>query len=129
MTLAAQIPDNIKRVSRSLGYALWLDSFNDWFTFSAILQARLDTRQRAALAFMALKTLDADTAAQTVDAALNSGAGMPMVPLASHMDQAAWWADRAEPDELDAYVLASFNAMHPARQADFLAYVPRRADP
>lgn len=52
-------------------------------------------------------------------------AGMPQAPLFNHMDQAAFWADMAEPVELDAYCLASFNRMHPARQSAFLAFVQR----
>ena len=52
---------------------------------------------------------------------------MPQAPLFNHMDQAAFWADMAEPDELDAYCLASFNRMHPARQSAFLAFVQRKA--
>jgi hypothetical protein len=43
------------------------------------------------------------------------------------MDDAAFWADMAEPGELEAYCLASFKRMIPARQMDFLAFVQRRA--
>jgi len=73
MSIAKQIPDHIKRVSRSVGYALWLDNSDDWFGLPVILRARLDARQRAALAFMALKSLDNDDAVLTVEAALRRG--------------------------------------------------------
>ena len=62
------IPKNIKCVARSVGFAIWLDSFDDWFGLSVILRARLDASQRAKLAFMALKSLDPDDAAAVVEA-------------------------------------------------------------
>jgi hypothetical protein len=43
------------------------------------------------------------------------------------MDQAVFWADMAEADELDAYCLASFNRMAPQRQAAFLGFIQGRA--
>ncbi|EEX08744.1 hypothetical protein SL1157_0763 [Ruegeria lacuscaerulensis ITI-1157] len=39
------------------------------------------------------------------------------------MDQAIFWADMAEQEELEAYCVASFKRMYPARQRDFLEYV------
>jgi hypothetical protein len=127
MNISQQIPDNIKRVSRSLGYTLWLDTFEDWDGLSLILRARLTDRQRAALAFIALKALDYDQAVMAAEAALSEGAGQPIAPLFNHMDESAFWADMATPDELDAYALASFNRMAPQRQAAFLGFVQGRA--
>ncbi len=110
-----------------LGYVLTLGTQDAWFGLVPVLVARLTVAERVSLAFMALKALDADDATLTAKAALDRGAGMPIVPLFSHMDGATHWADMAEPDELDAYVLASFNRMAPPRQAAFLDYVQGRA--
>lgn len=74
MSVAKHIPDNIKRVSRSIGYALWVDSGDGWFGLPLILRARLSDKERAALAFYALKSLDHDIACMTADAAL----GVPL---------------------------------------------------
>ncbi|MBZ0129915.1 MAG: hypothetical protein K8F59_12435 [Rhodobacteraceae bacterium] len=126
MSIAKHIPDNIKRVSRSVGYALWLNTSADWFSLPVILRARLDARQRAALAFMALRSLDREDAVLTAEMALSGGAGQPITPLFNHMDEAAFWADMAEPEELEAYCLASFNAMPRGRQAAFLDFVQGR---
>lgn len=71
MNIAKNIPDCIKRVSRSVGYTLWLDHTDAWFGLPVILRARLDPRQRAALAFMALKSLDRDEAVMVADAVIN----------------------------------------------------------
>lgn len=70
MNISQHIPDNIKRVSRSLGYFLWVGTSNDLFGLSVVLRARLTPKQRAALAFSALQSLDHDTACATADAAL-----------------------------------------------------------
>ncbi len=80
MNISQHIPDNIKRVSRSVGYTLWLDTFEDWDGLSLILRARLTDRQRAALAFMALKALDYDQAVMTADAAPNGPSGRKDAP-------------------------------------------------
>ena len=123
MSISQHIPDHIKRVSRAIGYVVWLDHSDDWSGLHTILKARLTIHQRAALAFMALKSLDQDTASQTVHAALVDGAGQPIAPLFNHMDEAAFWADMAAPEELEAYCLASFKAMPRPRQAAFLDFV------
>lgn len=121
-----------KSVARAVGYALTLGDEAAWQGLIIILVSRLSEAERAAFAFSTLSSLPDDHAIATVKAVLGvdlegHGAGMPQAPLFSHMDQAAFWADMAEPDALDAYCLASFNRMAPARQAAFLSFVQRRA--
>ncbi|WP_226627963.1 hypothetical protein [Alloyangia pacifica] len=111
---------------RALGATLKLGTRESWDNLLPILIARLSEEERAALAFVALKTLTPTQAAETALSALPSGAGRPLPALFSCMDEAALWADMAEPEELDAYCLASFNSMHPRRQAAFLHFVTRR---
>ncbi len=55
--------------------------------------------------------------------AVHSKAGLPISYLFSVMDEAAFWADMAAPEELDAYCLASFQRMRPERQKAFLEFV------
>ena len=114
------------KVLRTLGYVLNLGTQEAWWGVVPILKARLTVKERAALAFMALKALDRDDAAKTAEAALCIGAGQPQSPLCDFMDQAAFWADLANPEELEAYCLASFNAMPRGRQAAFLDHVQGR---
>ena len=127
MSIAQHLPDHIKRASRSIGYAAWLNTSETWQGLPVILRSRLDARQRAALAFTVLKSLDRDDAAKTMQAVRSEGAGQPIAPLFNAMDEAAFWADLATPEELDAYTFASFNRMAPARQAAFLNFVQGRA--
>tara|TARA_R110002020_G_scaffold398904_1_gene608804 strand:- start:3396 stop:3638 length:243 start_codon:yes stop_codon:yes gene_type:complete len=70
MNISKHIPAHIKRVSRSIGYFLWVGTSDDLHGVSVILRARLTPRQRAALAFSALQSLDHETACATADAAL-----------------------------------------------------------
>lgn len=114
------------KVVRMLGYVLTLGTQDAWWGLVPVLMARLTIEERAALAFMALKALDGDTANITAEAALCTGAGQPQAPLFGFMDQAAFWADMAEPDELSAYCLASFNAMPCGQQAAFLDHLQGR---
>jgi hypothetical protein len=113
-------------VAKSIGYALTLEHPDAWQGLPVILRARLDERERGMMAYTSLRAMDADNAAAVAGAFLG-GAGMPGAPLFNHMDEAAFWADMAEADELDAYCLASFNRMAPARQTAFLNFIQRRA--
>ncbi len=98
----------------------------DWLDLVSEFLARLTVQERAALAFMALRSLDPEIACVTADTALHSGVGAPLAPLFSFMDEAAFWADMAEPEELEAYCLACFDRMATRRQAAFLDYVNGR---
>lgn len=114
------------KVVRMLGHVLTLGTQDAWWGLVPVLMARLTVEERAALAFMGLKALDRDDAMMTAEAALCAGAGQPQAPLFGFMDQAAFWADMADPEELEAYCLASFNAMPRGRQVAFLDHVQGR---
>jgi hypothetical protein len=125
--MSKSAPDRHKRAARVLGYCLTLDTVDAWWCFAAVIEAQLTVKERTALAFMALNSLDADTAAQVAQANLGDGAGQPIPPLFDYLDEAAFWADMAFPSELEAYCLAAFNRMAPKRQAAFLDHIQARA--
>lgn len=62
MSASKHIPKHIKRVSRSLGYTLILENEAAWDGFTTILRARLTERERAALAYSVLNSMDPDNA-------------------------------------------------------------------
>lgn len=115
---------------RGLGYSLTIGtgpgSEPFWRGLTTILRAQLTREERGALAVVVLRALDHDDAVDASMTALDTGAGQPIAPFLSHMDEAAYWADLAEPDELEAYLLAAFNRMSPRRRADFLDHVQGR---
>lgn len=126
MSVSEHIPRNIKSVARCVGYAAWLDTPDTWLGLPVVLEARLEPRQRAALAYAALRTLTPEQVADVANTVLPDSAGMPIAPLFNHMDEAAFWADMAAPEELEAYCLATFKAMPRVRQAAFLDFVQGR---
>lgn len=125
MSLSLHIPDNIKRVSRMLGYSLMLGTADAWLDFAAVVAARLTDRERAGLAFAALRSLSDEQAAAVAGAVLPDGTSAPIPPLFGYLDEAAFWADMAEPEAVEAYCAACFDRMAPARRADFLDHVQR----
>ncbi|WP_340250880.1 hypothetical protein [Sulfitobacter pontiacus] len=124
------MPPRIKSVSRSLGYCLLLDDLDAWLGVATVLKARLSPSERAALAYVALRAMHPHDAESVAVAALGvvsaPQAGQPVAPLISCMDEAAFWADMATPDEREAYCLASFKAMPYERQCAFLDFVHGR---
>jgi hypothetical protein len=126
MSISQHIPEPIKRVSRSIGYALWLGGVNPWHGVSVVLTSTASGDQRKALAWAVLRSLTPDQIVAVVETVLPEGSSVPIAPLFNHMDEAAFWADMAEPDALEAYCLASFNAMLRPRQVAFLDFVQGR---
>jgi len=115
-----------QRMSRMLGYCLTLGTPEAWSGFSLVAAVRLDVTERAALGFAALNALDTKQARMTAAASLGAACG-PLPPFLGGMEDATQWAEWAGPAELDAYCLAAFRRMAPARQAAFLRFVQRRA--
>ena len=63
--------DQYARASRMLGYALTTGGHQVWMETAAVWAARLTSKERAALAFAALKSLSADHAILAATAAIH----------------------------------------------------------
>ncbi len=113
---------NHNRAIRVIEYALTLGTADAWDGVAIVLAARLTAPERMSLAYAALVSLKAEEAEQAYCSA-HVQAGPPLTPLLSAMDEAAFWADMAAPEELDACCLASFRRMRPERQTAFLEHV------
>lgn len=125
-TLSKYMPDAYKCVARTVGYSLLLTGADAWHSLTVVLAARLTPQERAAMAWAVLRSLTPEQVVAVADTVLPEGSSAPIAPLFNHMDEAAFWADMAEPEELEAYCLASFNAMPRGRQSAFLAHVQGR---
>lgn len=125
--LKKYMPDSIKRVAKVIGYALLLDDDNSWHGVTVVLTASCSTRQRLALSWAVLRSLTPEDIGKVVASVLPQGVRQPIAPLFNHIDEAAFWADMAEPEALEAYCLASFNAMPAPRKAASLDFVEGRA--
>jgi hypothetical protein len=126
-TLSEYMPDAYKRVARTVGYSLLLADADAWHGLTIVLTARLTPEQRATMAWSVLQSLTPDQVIEVAETVLPQGVGQPIAPLFNHMDEAAFWADMAEPEALEAYCLASFNAMPASRKSAFLEFVQGRA--
>jgi hypothetical protein len=122
MSLAKSIPDNIKRVSRAVGFAAWLNDGESWLSLPTILQARLAPEQRAGLAYAALRSLSAEQAEQTAAVALRA-ADAVIPPWCGGMQDARLWASLASRSERKAVALACFEAMSGPDQAAFFQHI------
>jgi hypothetical protein len=122
MSISQHIPGNIKRVSKSIGYAAWLDTSDAWLGLPAVLSARLEPHQRAGLAYAALKSLSPEHAEMTAAAAIGAAGGQ-LPTFLNGMDEARFWAANATGTERKAYALASFEAMNPGDQVAFLGHI------
>ena len=126
-TLSKYMPDAYKRVARTVGYSLHLADADAWHGLTVVLTARLTQKERAAMAWAVLRSLTPDQVVAVAETVLPEGSSTPIAPLFNHMDEAAFWADMAEPEALEAYCLASFNAMPASRKSAFLEFVQGRA--
>lgn len=113
-----------KSVARMVGYALSLGDLDNWAEAAAVLEARLAPQERAALAWAAIRSLDADSAEKVARYYLR-GAGMPAPTLFDAKDEAALWAVAATPRELRAYAGAAFRQMRPTDRRTFLKWAGR----
>jgi hypothetical protein len=126
-TLSKYMPDAYKRVARMVGYTLSLgEDADNWHGLTVVLTARLTSQERAAMAWAVLRSLTPEQIVDVAQTVLPEGVGAPIAPLFNHMDEAAFWADMAEPDAREAYCLASFNAMPVPRKAAFLEFLQGR---
>lgn len=67
-----------------------------------------------------------DATALMEAAVVDLGAGQPIPPLISAMDEARTWVDWASISERKAYALVCFQSLSPKDQAAFLSYVQAR---
>lgn len=125
-SIGKHMPDRYRRVARTVGYSLLSSAADAWHGLTVVLTARLTSQERSAMAWAVLRSLTPEQIGLVVEAVLPDQTCAPLPPLFNHMDEAAFWADMAEPEALEAYCLASFNAMPAPRKAAFLEFVQGR---
>lgn len=93
------------------------------------LRLKLDVPERRALAWAALMALDMDDALDIAQLVIppEDRAGWPVVPLEDVVEEAAFWADYASPEELRAYAVACVMHLPSSERRAFLDTVQGRA--
>jgi len=115
-----------KKAAKVLGYALTLDTPDDWFATSALWQARLMPQETAAIGWAALHATGAELAEMVARGALE-GVGAPLPTFSDFISEASWWADLASDRERKEFLLACFTRLCPADQIAFIASASRSA--
>lgn len=96
-----------------------------WEQFGLLARARLSQRERVVLAWAALRSLDPEDATAVAEDVIG-GAGYPLAPFLSPIEDAAHWADMANAEELSAYLIASFRKLSRGDCEEFIEYAIRR---
>ena len=121
------MPDAYKRVARMVAYALTIGEDTHWVSLLDVLRVRLEPKERGAIAWAMLQSLESEQAAAVARSVLPSNCRMPLPPLLNCKEEAALWAEVATPGEIEVYCWAAFQRMNPKRQSAFLNHVERRA--
>lgn len=116
------MPSRLQRVAKATAFAICLNHFDAWTGLAIVFRSRLHPKELAALAWAALRALDAADVKKLI-AAVSGGAGIPLPPLFDPVEDAAWWASVASNEELTAYCLASFRRMPAAEQRAIIEHV------
>ncbi|MGV6839266.1 MAG: hypothetical protein ACWA40_03640 [Planktomarina sp.] len=114
-------PDHLK-VTRQFGYSLAKGGYDQWSDFKDTTLECMSEPERAALAFMALRSLSPDQIEATARAALQP-ADAPLPTFLAPMPEARFWASCAGPSECKAYAAAAYEAMPPRDQMAFRKYI------
>ncbi|MCF7777313.1 hypothetical protein GLP59_06550 [Sulfitobacter sp. M220] len=112
-----------KRMARVIGYTLTLGDADAWAGFTTVAQTRLTNKERAALAWAALRALDTPAQAETVAATLLTFADYPLPTFLNPMEDARWWASFASLKERKAYALAAYEALPMREQMAFRNHI------
>ncbi|MEL6233298.1 MAG: hypothetical protein AAFR46_02705 [Pseudomonadota bacterium] len=92
-----------------------------------VLEAHLSRTERMGLLAAAIGAAEVEDAVAVMSAALGDateeGAGPPVPPLGSLVEEASAWTEMASDAEIAIFCLATFNAMRGSRREDFLAHV------
>ena len=124
----AEMDDAHRRVGRYVSIALIVGDPEHWLHLKTILRGLLTTRERAALAFAAMRSLSEDDRTKVAINAIPEWAelGAPLPTFLDVADDGRWWAENASPKEIEAYLLACFNALQRHRQIEFGQYIQTR---
>ena len=124
----AEMDDAHRRVGRYVSIALIVGEPQHWLYLKTIMAGLLLPRERAALAFAAMRFLSEDNRLKVAINAIPEWAEFGS-PLPTFLDVAVdgrWWAENASPKEIEAYLLACFNALQRHRQIEFGQYIQVR---
>ena len=124
----AEMDDAHRRVGRYVSVSLIVGEPQHWIYLRTILRGLLTPRERAALAFAAMRSLDANDRIKVAITSIPEWPefGSPLPTFLHIADGAKCWAANVSPKEIAAYLLACFNAIQRHCQVEFGQYIQTR---
>jgi hypothetical protein len=117
-----------RRVARYVGIALIVGEAQHWIYLKTILRGLLTPRERAALAFSVMASLDPNQRSMVSHAtAQRAVLGPPLATLADVRDDAEWWSRNASIQERKIYLMACLNRLSEVDRRDLTNYLTGRA--
>jgi hypothetical protein len=116
-------------VAQAVANTLSLGDLESYTGLFVILRARLTPQERRRLAWATLMRCDDEEVEDVAKTVLppQSRAGWPMVPLEDVVSEAAFWADHASHEELQAYAAVCLSRLPQAERLALTTPAKRRA--
>ena len=118
-----------RRVGRYVNIALILGDPEHWLHLKTILRGLLTTRERAALAFAAMRSLSEAYRLKVAINAIPEWAefGSPLPTFHDVADDARWWAANISIQERKTYLMACLNHLSEFDRRDLTNHLAGRA--
>ncbi|MDB3929920.1 hypothetical protein N9413_12135 [Paracoccaceae bacterium] len=117
-----------RRVGRYVSIALIVGEAQHWLYLRTIMAGLLLPRERAALAFSVMASLDPDQRSMVSHAtAQRAVLGPPLATLADVRDDAEWWSRNASIQERKIYLMACLNRLSEVDRRDLTNHLTGRA--
>ena len=116
-----------RKIAKVIGLALIANDSHAWLQVKLLLRVHLSAQERAALAFVAMSSLDKEQRAAVARSIIpNNQIGAPLPTLDDLESDAHWWAGNAKTDELQVYLMACFNALDDQNKRAFKQHIQTR---
>ena len=125
----AEMDDAHRRVGRYVSIALIVGEPQHWLYLKTIMAGLLLPRERAALAFAAMRSLSEDNRLKVAINAIPEWAefGSPLPTFLHISDDARWWAANISIQERKTYLMACLNHLSEVDRRDLTNHLAGRA--
>ena len=125
----AEMDDAHRRVGRYVSIALIVGEPQHWLYLKTIMAGLLLPRERAALAFAAMRFLSEDNRMKVAINAIPEWAefGSPLPTFLDLADDARWWAANISIQERKTYLMACLNHLSEVDRRDLTNHLAGRA--
>ena len=125
----AEMDDAHRRVGRYVSVSLIVGEPQHWIYLKTILRGLLTPRERAALAFAAMRSLDENDRIKVAITSIPEWPefGSPLPTFLHIADDARWWAANISIQERKTYLMACLNHLSEVDRRDLTNHLAGRA--